>query len=476
MSTDAALLLWINQAWADPGLDFLFQWVSERASFSMPLLLILLFVFWRRFAKDGVKLWLLMILGVVLADMLGNLLKDFFAQPRPCYELFELLRPLGGGIFKQCDAATSGMPSSHALNFFSVALFVTLALRNLWLSLVMFGIAVLVGLSRIYLGKHYPSQVAAGASLGLLFGFVWLWLGLHAHAFGRRILSGEGTNTPAPDLVQGEKSRFDPMAWLSLGRCTRRLAWTMPAVWLPLLLGLFLTLLLWLSDLNQPLFLFLNTIGIDQSDRLWASLTLLGDTLVAFTLMSLFLRNRLDIIGALFIAAVFATLWAQGLKPLVDHPRPLALLGSDNVYVIGQALKQHSFPSGHTTTAFTLAGVIILRGVHPLLALGVLVLALLAGVSRAVVGAHWPLDISVGMLGGWLSATLGVWLAEKWPLKAGPRLRLWLILFFMACALALLLTRQLGYPQAIDLQMLIGLAALGYLLSLLPETLRNLRE
>ncbi len=482
MSPDVQLLLWINQGWADPGLDFVFQWVSGRAGFSIPLLGILLLIFWRRFGGDGLRLWLLLIVGVAAGDLLGNLLKDFYSLPRPCYNLFELLRAPGGGVSRQCDAATSGMPSNHALNFFSVALFVSYALRSLRLSVLLFAIACVVGLSRIYLGKHYPQQVAAGASIGVLFGYVWVWSGLRAFAFGRRILkaSVESVDTHSRShgkqpfaARQGDVTEFDPLALLRQGRRSGELSLSMPIVWSPILLILLTSVLVWLGDLNLPLFHLFNQLGAINGHALWAGMTLLGDTLVAFTLLGLFVRYRLDIIGALFIGAVFATLWVHGLKPWVDSPRPLALLGSEGVQVIGQALKHHSFPSGHTTTAFTLVGVIILRGVHPLLAVSLLVLAVLAAVSRSVVGAHWPLDLLAGMLGGWCSAVLGVWLAQYWPLQPGRWLHLLLLLFLAGCALTLLITRDLGYPQAIPLQMLIGLGSFGYLLMLLFEPWPN---
>jgi hypothetical protein len=46
-----------------------------------------------------------------------------------------------------------------------------------------------------------------------------------------------------------------------------------------------------------------------------------------------------------------------------------------------------------------------------------LVLAILAGISRAVVGAHWPMDIFAGAFGGWLAALIGVLLFNKLALN-----------------------------------------------------------
>jgi len=151
----------------------------------------------------------------------------------------------------------------------------------------------------------------------------------------------------------------------------------------------------------------------------WANATLFGDTLIAFSLLGLFARKRPDIVWALFLAALFATAWVHILKPLFDIPRPLAALGADMVNVIGVELRRNAFPSGHTTTAFTLAAVICLRGVHPALAVTALLLATLAGISRAVVGAHWPLDILAGAFGGWVAAALGVALGTKWAMPMG---------------------------------------------------------
>jgi membrane-associated phospholipid phosphatase len=464
MSLDATLLLWINQGWADPGLDFLFHWVSGRTGFSFPLLGLLLLLFWRRFGRDGLKLWLLMLLGLSLGDLLGNVLKAFFAEPRPCFDLYAQLRPPGGGPPRQCSAPVTGMPSSHALNFFAAAAFVAYALRNLRLSLLFWGIAILVGISRIYLGKHYPSQVLSGAVIGLLYGVLWVWSGLHSFAFGRRILSAV-CRQDSGGVPQG----VVPKGFLAAGKRSQALTWSQPIVWLPLTVAVLLFGWVWVADLNEPLFRFLNSLGPISADGLWANLTLLGDALVVIVLASLLLRQRMDIIGALLLAALFASLWVHGLKPWVAHPRPLAVLGEEQVHLIGHALKNSSFPSGHTATAFTLAGVVVLRGVQPLLAGLLLLVAILAALSRSVVGVHWPLDLLAGMFGGWLSAALGVWLAQRWPLRPGPWLRLLLLLFFGGAAIALLITRGLGYPQAIPLQMLIGLTSLLYLMNYVWE-------
>ncbi len=448
MSLDASVLLWINQVWADPGLDFLFLWVSERLLFSLPLLLGLLIYLQRHFQRDGIRLWLLLVLAVILGDMLGNLLKAHFAMPRPCFDLFELLRPPGGGSPRQCDAATTGMPSSHALNFFAVAAFLTYAIRKASLSLLLFAVSLAVGLSRIYLAKHYPSQVLAGALIGGVFGWIFAWLGLRSFVFGQRFLQRQGS--AAGGSHRSKAARADG-SWLH-----RLLAPQGPAstggapnplwIWLPLGLSLLAMLLVGLTDTNQALFSQLNRLGPLTGDGLWSNLTLLGDTLVALALLAPFIRHRPEMLKAVLLTVLFAALWVHGLKPLLDNPRPLGMLAPEQVHLIGRALYHYSFPSGHTTTAFALAGVIILARVHPVLAATVLGLACLAGLSRAVVGAHWPLDILAGVFGGWLSAWLGIRLARRVSWQPGRWTHLGLLAILAGCALVLLFSRNSGLP------------------------------
>ena len=116
---------------------------------------------------------------------------------------------------------------------------------------------------------------------------------------------------------------------------------------------------IWALDANRPVFLVLNNLA--ASEALWANITVLGDTVVAFALCLPLWRRRPDLLWAFVFVALLGTLWVHGLKPLFDIARPPAVL--PDVHVIGPAYKAHTFPSGHATTAFAIGGLYAL-GLH----------------------------------------------------------------------------------------------------------------
>jgi len=54
-------------------------------------------------------------------------------------------------------------------------MFLSLALRMKWFTLLMMFWAIIVSYSRIYLGVHYPADIIGGALLGLACGYL-IWL------------------------------------------------------------------------------------------------------------------------------------------------------------------------------------------------------------------------------------------------------------------------------------------------------------
>lgn len=100
---------------------------------------------------------------------------------------------------------------------------------------------------------------------------------------------------------------------------------------------------------------------------------------------------------AFLIALVLGNVILQGTKYFVDADRPLRLLGESAICLLGQPLTARSFPSGH---AFSVGALFMfLRPRHSWVgAFALLAISLLAAISRAYVGVHFPRDIISGFL------------------------------------------------------------------------------
>lgn len=235
---------------------------------------------------------------------------------------------------------------------------------------------------------------------------------------------------------------------------TRRYAW----------LPLFALALLWpLSDnsTNRALFLALNGLAANLPATLWSNLTVLGDALVALCLLLPFVRRRPDLVLAAVLASLPATLVTFGLKDAMAVMRPFAALG-DQVHVIGPHLTAGSFPSGHTATIFLLASVLTIGLGRRAIAMLLIALALLIGLSRIAVGAHWPVDIAGGAACGWLSGMIGLRLARRFD-SVGQTTAIAVIRMVLAmCALALLFGYDSRYPQARPFEQALALSVLVF--------------
>jgi membrane-associated phospholipid phosphatase len=168
-------------------------------------------------------------------------------------------------------------------------------------------------------------------------------------------------------------------------------------------LGLLSALLL-LTNINQPLFLALNSLFSFLPDSLWVFLTNGGDAAVALSLLIGLSRHRNSktVVFSSLMTAIALTLVVQGLKFGLGVERPPQVLAQDAFHLIGGAIHSKSFPSGHTATAFCVAGILAAQYRGHWFKVALITIATLIGLSRVAVGVHWPTDIAEGALIGWI--------------------------------------------------------------------------
>jgi undecaprenyl-diphosphatase len=133
--------------------------------YQVVLVFICLVLFIREERKDHLFIFQFGLSGL-LSWVLQFLLKDIFMRIRP-HEIATM-------IIVGEQPTDFSFPSGHAMIAWAFAC--VLASKEPRFRLVIYGIAFLISLSRIYLGDHFPSDIIMGGIIGYGIGYVTIFL------------------------------------------------------------------------------------------------------------------------------------------------------------------------------------------------------------------------------------------------------------------------------------------------------------
>lgn len=202
--------------------------------------------------------------------------------------------------------------------------------------------------------------------------------------------------------------------------------------------------LIWVFGANQTLFYWINSASQLLPATWLAHITELGNGALIGLPMVAFLLFKPQFSKPFLYTTVLTALLIAGLKDVFDAPRPASVLNHNSFTIIGDVLRHGSFPSGHTATAFSVVGLIVLISHNKQIRLFALFLGVMAGLSRIAVGAHWPLDVVSGAFVGLSMAWVGVRLGRT---PFGERTHFVAVLFLGLAALAGNLTLADDFPE-----------------------------
>jgi undecaprenyl-diphosphatase len=164
---DKELLVFLNGL-GSPEFDGIWLLITKQVYWT-PLFLIVFYLLQKKLGWKNFGYYVLFTaVLILLCDQTANLFKNGFQRLRPCND--EEIK----GIIRVVKSSSSfSFFSGHATNSMATAVFTYMILKKYYKhSYLLFLFPLIFAYSRIYLGLHFPTDIATGYAFGATFGFI----------------------------------------------------------------------------------------------------------------------------------------------------------------------------------------------------------------------------------------------------------------------------------------------------------------
>lgn len=162
LQLDKSIFYFINKSFQTNSSDKFFSLVTRLGEIPIIIIICILLFILGRYKEKLVAVFILF--TSYIAFFLAGTLKGIINRPRPI-EIYSDISVIG-------TAHSPAFPSTHATLIAVIATILCFKYKKL--SFVLIPIAIIVGISRIYLGLHYPSDVVGGFIIGSFLSMLFL--------------------------------------------------------------------------------------------------------------------------------------------------------------------------------------------------------------------------------------------------------------------------------------------------------------
>ena len=170
---DEPVLFWVHDYLVSDTPTYVFKLFSTIGNLGAIWIVVgLLLLYWKKYRRAGIAVFVALFFSLLVGN---GILKHLVMRIRPCFDYHWISL-----LVNRPAVNDFSFPSGHTFGSFAAATAMSRAIGNKK-AIAAFLLGTIIGFSRIYFFLHYPSDVLAGAALGVGFGtLAWYVAGMIA--------------------------------------------------------------------------------------------------------------------------------------------------------------------------------------------------------------------------------------------------------------------------------------------------------